>query len=56
MYDPLHYVLLFPYGEDGWDEGLKKPHKPGNKTRDPKLTCQDYYTYRLAFRRDLLQR
>ena len=22
-YDSLHYILLFPYGEDGWHSGLK---------------------------------
>ena len=22
-YDPLHYVLMFPYGEDGWFNGIK---------------------------------
>ena len=23
-FDPLHFVLLFPYGDDGWCDGMKK--------------------------------
>ena len=42
-YDPLHYVLLFPYGEDGWQLGLKKSN---NRT----LTASDFYCYRLQVR------
>ncbi len=36
-YDPLHYVLLFPYGDDGYNEKLtklkKSPPKPSGKTQ-----------------------
>lgn len=26
-YDPLQYPLLFPYGEMGWHEGIKKKYQ-----------------------------
>ena len=42
-YDPLHYVLLFPFGEDGWQLGLKRTN---NRT----LTASDFYCYRLQVR------
>ncbi|XP_074649050.1 uncharacterized protein LOC141904363 [Tubulanus polymorphus] len=44
-YDPLHYVLLFPYGTDGWQLGLKTTD---NKT----LTALDFYSYRLHVRKN----
>ena len=42
-YDPLHYVALFPRGEDGVQLGLQRAN---NKT----LTALDYYAYRLQVR------
>ena len=42
-YDPLHYVMLFPYGNDGFQLGLRKTN---NRT----LTALDYYSYRLQSR------
>lgn len=24
MYDPLHYVLIFPYGDKGWHPGIRE--------------------------------
>ena len=36
-YDPLHYVLLFPYGDDGFQLGLKRTN--GRQT----LTAQNFY-------------
>jgi hypothetical protein len=32
-YDPLQYPLLFPYGEVGWHEGIKKQHLGNPKKR-----------------------
>jgi hypothetical protein len=40
-YSPLHYVLLFPYGEAGWYQGLKIP---GNPRR---ITLLQYTAYRI---------
>lgn len=37
-YDPLHYVLLFPFGENGWHNGLRQ--------RDPQT--QQYTATRLS--------
>ena len=40
MYDPLMYVLMFPYGDKGWEQD----YKSGNK----KYTAREYYKYRLT--------
>ncbi|GFS25383.1 transcriptional factor B3 [Elysia marginata] len=34
-YDPLHYILMFPTGCDGWHLGL-------NRTYNKKLTAEDF--------------
>ena len=41
-YDPLHYVLLFPYGEDGWNGDIRV----GNKRISP----IQFYCYRTQIR------
>ena len=43
-YDTLHYVLLFPLGEDGWH--LNIPHSKGRGN----ITSMEYYAYRLMVR------
>ena len=42
-YDPLHYVLRFPSGCDGWHLGLTKSN---NKTH----TAVDFYVFRFQVR------
>ena len=42
-YDPLHYVLLFPHGEDGYQLGLRRNN--GNT-----LSPKDFYCFRLQIR------
>lgn len=42
-YDPLHYVLLFPKGDFGWELNMKK-------TDNTSLTCRDFYCYKLTTR------
>lgn len=42
-YDPLHYVLLFPKGEFGWELNMKK-------TDNTSLTCKDYYCHKIMIR------
>lgn len=37
LYDPLHYVLYYPYGGKGWYKGMG-------------ITIQKYYSYRLMVR------
>ena len=44
MYDPLHYVLLFPYGTLGWNLYMK------NKSQK-RLTALKYYRYRIMERK-----
>jgi len=49
-YTPLHYVLLFPFGEPGWNRAL---HLQPSQTRDglPKrLSQRQYYQFRLHSR------
>ena len=42
MYDPLMYVLMFPFRDKGW-ERIEKDNPSGNK----KYTPMQYYRYRL---------
>ena len=44
-YDSLHYVLLFPQGDDGWYIGI--PHSRGRGN----ITALEFYCYRLMLRR-----
>ena len=43
-YAPLHYVLLFPFGEPGWYYELRVPNNPR------RITLLQYTAYRLHFR------
>ena len=43
-YDSLHYVLLFPLGDDGWH--IHVPHNRGKSN----VTALEYYCYRLMIR------
>lgn len=45
-YDSLHYVLLFPHGEDGWSIGIQK----NNRKCDKNVTMMEFYSYRLMQR------
>jgi len=47
LYLPLHYVLLFPYGEHGWHWGRTLHNQP-NKS----LTQRAFYRFRLHTRAD----
>ena len=49
-YTPLHYVLLFPYGDNGWHEGLRL-HQPGRES-PARLSLTRYVAYRLQVRRN----
>ena len=46
-YDTLHYVLLFPLGEDGWNLNIPHSRRRGN------VTAMEYYAYRLMVRSSL---
>ena len=45
LYDPLHYVLMYPTGEPGWQLDLKQKE---NSTKS--LSCREFYAYRLMWR------
>ena len=49
-YSTLHYVLLFPHGEDGWHTAIPIQIIPGRKHRSPNVTQRCYYAYRLHTR------
>ena len=46
-YSSLHYVLLFPHGEDGWHPEIPIHVIPGRQCRSPHVTQRCYYAYRL---------
>ena len=46
-YSSLHYVLLFPYGEDGWhNDILARPGLQGQQ-RSPKVSQRSYYAHHI---------
>ena len=47
FYDALHYVLLFPCGEPGWEPGLRSLRK----TKGNQLTLLQYYRFKLFDRK-----
>ena len=63
-FDPLYFVLLFPYGDDGWrdhlykaplrtiatDEALRSNSTRGSRPRD-RITAPRFYAHRLHWRR-----
>ncbi|XP_042980082.1 uncharacterized protein LOC122310265 [Carya illinoinensis] len=46
-YDPLQYPLLFPFGDIGWHQVLRRNRK------DPFVSCREYYCYKLQIREDV---
>ena len=46
-YSSLHYVLLFPHGEDGWDPTIPAQVIPGRLRRSQHVTQHCYYAHRL---------
>jgi hypothetical protein len=49
-YSSLHYVLLFPHGEDGWHKDIPA-HRGANGTRRaPNVSQRCYYSHRLHSR------
>jgi Helitron helicase-like domain at N-terminus len=45
-YSSLHYVLLFPHGEDGWHTEIPAFPGPNGKRRSQHVTQRCYYAYR----------
>ncbi|XP_026436150.1 uncharacterized protein LOC113334013 [Papaver somniferum] len=50
-YFPLHYVLLFPFGELGWSPTLRHWDAAVNTYTNTKLSQIEYYSYRIFERR-----
>ncbi|KAI8532314.1 hypothetical protein RHMOL_Rhmol11G0204200 [Rhododendron molle] len=50
-YLPLHYVLLFPRGELGWEPEMKQWDVKNNRPTAVRLTQMEYYSHRLFERR-----
>ncbi|KAL1932430.1 hypothetical protein VTP01DRAFT_8108 [Rhizomucor pusillus] len=48
-YNPLHYVLLFPRGEEGWHPQLRQSNEEG-ETLARRITIRQYYAYMLQIR------
>ena len=46
-YSSLHYVLLFPYGEDGWHNDIPSQPGPQGQRRSPKVSQRSYYAHRI---------
>lgn len=46
-YDPLHYTLMFPYGQPGWQYNT---YPKANK-KDEYITAMQYYAYMLQNRK-----
>ncbi|KAF6164266.1 hypothetical protein GIB67_010236 [Kingdonia uniflora] len=46
-YLPMHYVLLFPHREMGWEPEMKKWDVNYNRPTTKRLTQMDYYSYQL---------
>ena len=49
-YSSLHYVLLFPYGEDGWHTDIPAQPGPDGQRRSAKVSQRAYYAHRLHAR------
>jgi Helitron helicase-like domain at N-terminus len=49
-YSTLHYVLLFPKGEDGWHLNIPLQVIPGRNSRSKHVTQLLFYAYRLHLR------
>ena len=46
-YSSLHYVLLFPYGEDGWHPEISANFGPNGRHRSQHVTQRCYYAHQL---------
>jgi len=52
LYSPLHYVLLFPNGEQGWYTQIPSLPGPQGQMRSPNVSQRRYYAYRFHIRRN----
>ena len=45
LYSPLHYVLLFPHGEQGWHTQIPSQPGPQGQVQSKNVSQRSYYTY-----------
>ena len=50
LYSPLHYVLIFTHGEQGWHTHIPSFPGPNGERLAPNVTQRCYYVHRLHFR------
>jgi Helitron helicase-like domain at N-terminus len=50
LYSPLHYVLLFSHGEQGWHTQIPSVPGPEGRVRSQHVSQRCYYAYRLHLR------
>ena len=55
-YDPLMYVLLFPFGQPGWNPNIGYVGPAANAVRRANVTALEFYRYRLQIRNGGYQR
>ena len=51
-YDPLHYVLIFPFGQAGFSLNMPYNITDGKQTKRQFLTAREYYAYILMIRKE----
>ena len=51
-YDPLHYVLIFPFGQPGFHLNINYNRVDGSITKRQFCTAREYYCYLLMVRKD----
>ncbi|RKF76267.1 hypothetical protein GcM3_080033, partial [Golovinomyces cichoracearum] len=47
---PLHYVILWPHGENGWHWALKLENNGGERRKNNRMSQRHYYRYLLSVR------
>jgi hypothetical protein len=50
LYSPLHYVLLFPHGDQGWHTQIPSNPGPEGQIRSKYVSQRRYYAYRFHIR------
>ena len=54
-YVPMHYVLLFPFGTQGWTYGIpqrRNTQQPNSSINEKHVTQVQYYSFRLHIRQN----
>ena len=49
-YDSLPYLLMFPWGEDGYHFDYRRLVPKKGRETNKKVSCESYYAYRMMIR------